>query len=162
MLQPVTTTDPRSEPMTIFCPARLVLRPRFQRNGLPAISDIRPLFPSPSSTASLYWGKRDLIMNCRPATASKRRSAYTPPAATENIFLRESLLYDRADTKIRYNVCERRDNDIFSRRQRRNFSMGSILQLVAGCGVGTDHCGLCAHGSGSLGASPNRSRRAHR
>ena len=36
-------------------------------------------------------------MNCRPATASKRRSAYTLPEAAENIFFRESLLYDRAD-----------------------------------------------------------------
>jgi len=47
-------------------------------------------------------------MNCRPATASKRRSAYTLPEAAENIFFRESLLYDRVDTKIRCNVCERR------------------------------------------------------
>lgn len=60
MLQPLTT-DPRSKPMTIFCPARLVLRPRFRRNGLPAIPNIRPVFPSPSGGGEPYTGgKRGL------------------------------------------------------------------------------------------------------
>ena len=74
-------------------------------------------------------------MNCRPATASKRCSAYTPPEAAENIFFRESLLYERADTKIRCNVCECRcllTPGGFGWCRTRQHRGGKLLTLIYG------------------------------
>ena len=46
-------------------------------------------------------------MNSRPITSAKRCSVDSIPEA-EEVFSRESLLYERVDNKVRCNVCERR------------------------------------------------------
>ncbi len=47
-------------------------------------------------------------MDCRPANAPEPRSALALLGNTESVFVRESQLSEKVDSKIRCNVCERR------------------------------------------------------